>query len=84
VKEAQSGDVLRAGVALVCPGNRHLKIKRLFREEIAVLSDEPHVNGHRPSVDVLFRSVARECGPRGICDSDDWNGRRRCARHGRS
>jgi two-component system chemotaxis response regulator CheB len=66
VKEAQSGDVLRAGVALVCPGNRHLKIKRLFREEIAVLSDEPHVNGHRPSVDVLFRSVARECGPRGI------------------
>ena len=66
VKEAQSGDVLRAGWALICPGNRHLKVKRLFREEIAVLSDDPHVNGHRPSVDVLFRSVAQECGVRGI------------------
>jgi len=66
VKEAQSGDVLRAGWALVCPGNRHLKVKRLFQEEIAVLSDEPHVNGHRPSVDVLFRSVAQECGARSI------------------
>ncbi len=66
VKEAQSGDVLRAGCALICPGNRHLKVKRLFREEIAVLSDDPHVNGHRPSVDVLFRSVAQECGVRSI------------------
>lgn len=66
VKEAQSGDALRAGCALICPGNRHLKVKRLFREEIAVLSDDPHVNGHRPSVDVLFRSVAQECGVRSI------------------
>ena len=66
VKEAQSGDALRAGVALVCPGNRHLKIKRLFNEEIAVLSESPHVNGHRPSVDVLFRSVAEECASRSI------------------
>lgn len=66
VKEAQSGDALRAGVALVCPGNRHLKIKRLFNEEIAVLSEDAHVNGHRPSVDVLFRSVADECGSRSI------------------
>ena len=66
VKEARSGDVLQAARALVCPGNRHLKIKRLFRDEVAVLSDDPHVNGHRPSVDVLFHSVAQECGIRGI------------------
>jgi len=66
VKEAQSGDLLRAGCALICPGNRHLKVKRLFSEEVAVLSDEPHVNGHRPSADVLFRSVAEECGTRSI------------------
>ncbi len=66
VKEAQSGDILQAGLALVCPGNRHLKIRRLFAEEISVLSDDPPVNGHRPSVDVLFQSVAAECGSRGI------------------
>jgi len=60
VKEAQSGDLLLAGRAFVCPGSRHLKVKRLPLGDVAVLSDEPRVNGHRPSVDVLFRSVAEE------------------------
>ena len=60
VKEAQSGDVLLAGRALICPGNRHLKVKRLPLDDVAVLSDEPKVNGHRPSADVLFESVAQE------------------------
>jgi two-component system chemotaxis response regulator CheB len=60
VKEAQSGDVLQAGQVLVGPGNRHLKVKRLPLGQVAVLSDDPRVNGHRPSVDVLFRSVAEE------------------------
>lgn len=60
VKEAQSGDMLLAGRVLVCPGNRHMKIKRLPLGDVAVLSDDPRVNGHRPSVDVLFRSVAEE------------------------
>jgi two-component system, chemotaxis family, protein-glutamate methylesterase/glutaminase len=62
VKEAQSGDLLLAGRALVCPGSRHLKVKRLPLGDVAVLSDEPRVNGHRPSADVLFRSVAEEFG----------------------
>ena len=62
VKEAQSGDLLLAGRALVCPGNRHLKVRRTERGDIALLGDEPRVNGHRPSVDVLFHSVAREFG----------------------
>jgi two-component system chemotaxis response regulator CheB len=62
VKEAQSGDLLLAGRALVCPGNRHLKVKRLPLGDVAVLADEPPVNGHRPSVDVLFQSVADEFG----------------------
>ena len=62
VKEAQSGDLLLAGRALVCPGNRHLRAKRLPLGNVAVLADEPRVNGHRPSVDVLFRSVAEEFG----------------------
>jgi two-component system chemotaxis response regulator CheB len=62
VKEAQSGDLLLAGRALVCPGSRHLKVKRLPLGDVAILSDEPRVNGHRPSADVLFRSVAEEFG----------------------
>lgn len=66
VKEAVSGDLLLAGRALICPGNRHLKVKRLPLGEVAVLSDEARVNGHRPSVDVLFRSLAEEFGARGI------------------
>jgi two-component system chemotaxis response regulator CheB len=66
VKEAVSGDLLLAGRALICPGNRHLKVKRLPLGEVAVLSDEDRVNGHRPSVDVLFRSLADEFESRGI------------------
>ena len=60
VKEAQSGDVLQPGRVLICPGSRHMKVKRLPLGDIVVLSEEPRVNGHRPSVDVLLRSVAEE------------------------
>jgi two-component system chemotaxis response regulator CheB len=64
VKEAQSGDLLLAGRALICPGNRHLKVRRMEHGNIAILVDQPRVNGHRPSVDVLFNSVALEFGAR--------------------
>jgi two-component system chemotaxis response regulator CheB len=66
VKEAQSGDLLIAGRALICPGNRHIKVRRMPLGNTVVLSDEARVNGHRPSVDVLFRSVAMEFGSRSI------------------
>jgi two-component system chemotaxis response regulator CheB len=66
VKEAQSGDHLLAGRALICPGNKHLRVKRLAHAEVVVLSDEPKVNGHRPSADVLFRSVAEEFGNKSV------------------
>ena len=66
VKEAVSGDLLVAGRALICPGDRHMKVKKLPLGEVVVLSDEARVNGHRPSVDVLFRSLADEFGGRGI------------------
>ncbi len=66
VKEAQSGDLLLAGRALICPGNRHMKVRRLAHGDIAVLVDQPRVNGHRPSVDVLFQSVAQEFGDRAV------------------
>jgi two-component system chemotaxis response regulator CheB len=66
VKEAQSGDLLLAGRVLICPGNRHMKVKRLPLGNVAILVDDEPVNGHRPSVDVLFRSVAEEFGPQSI------------------
>ncbi len=60
VQEARSGDLLLAGRALICPGNRHMMVRRMPRGDMAVLSDGPPVNGHRPSADVLFHSVAQE------------------------
>jgi two-component system chemotaxis response regulator CheB len=62
VKEARSGDLLLAGRTLVCPGNRHIEARRSEPSGFVVLEDRPPVNGHRPSVDVLFRSVAKEFG----------------------
>lgn len=66
VKEAQSGDLLLAGRALICPGNRHMKVRRMEHGDVAILVDQPRVNGHRPSVDVLFNSVAQEFGSKAI------------------
>jgi two-component system chemotaxis response regulator CheB len=66
VKEAQSGDLLLAGRALVCPGNRHLKVRRMEHGNVAILVDQPRVNGHRPSANVLFHSVAQEFGSNAI------------------
>jgi two-component system chemotaxis response regulator CheB len=66
VKEAQSGDLLLAGRVLICPGSRHIKVKKLALGNVVVLSDEPRVNGHRPSVDVLFKTVAEEFGEKAL------------------
>ena len=60
VQEARSGDLLVAGRVLICPGNRHMVVRRMPRGDMVVLSDAPPVNGHRPSADVLFHSVAQE------------------------
>ena len=66
VQEARSGDLLLAGRVLICPGNRHIMVRRMPRGDMAVLSDAPAVNGHRPSADVLFHSVAQEFGPSAV------------------
>jgi two-component system chemotaxis response regulator CheB len=66
VKEAQSGDSLEAGRVLICPGNRHVKVKRMALGDVVVLNDEARVNGHRPSADVLFHSVAVEFGSQAV------------------
>jgi two-component system chemotaxis response regulator CheB len=63
IMEARSGDLLLSGRVLICPGNRHMMVRRMPRGEMVVLSDSPPVNGHRPSADVLFHSAAQEFGP---------------------
>ncbi len=62
VKEAQSGDLIAAGRVLICPGDRHMRVRRMPLGDVVVLSDDVKVNGHRPSVDILFHSVAHEFG----------------------
>jgi two-component system chemotaxis response regulator CheB len=59
VKEAEEGDAILPGRILVAQGNKHLEVeKKPLSEAVVHLSDSPHVSGHRPSVDVLFASVA--------------------------
>lgn len=57
VKEAEHGDALLKGRVLIAPGGRHMRVKRQGLELIVELVDGPPVNRHKPSVDVLFRSV---------------------------
>jgi two-component system chemotaxis response regulator CheB len=61
VREAKDGDRLERGVALIAPGNRHMQLRKSGGQYYVVIVDGPAVNRHKPSVDVLFRSVA-ECG----------------------
>ena len=62
VKEAENGDRVLPGRALIAPGGRHMRVVRsgaLYKVEVI---DGPPVNRHKPSVDVLFRSVAACAG----------------------
>ena len=61
-RRADDGDRIREGRALVAPGNRLLTVRRSGAHYVACVGDGPLVSRHRPSVDVLFRSVAREAG----------------------
>lgn len=62
VKEAETNDRVRAGVALIAPGGKHLLVRRSGATYYVDVIDGPLVNRHRPSVDVLFRSVAKSAG----------------------
>ncbi len=62
VKEAETGDPVLRGRALLAPGNRHLLLKRSGARYFVEVLDGPLVCRHRPSVDVLFRSGARYAG----------------------
>ncbi len=62
VKEAENDDTVMRGTALIAPGNRHTLLKRSGARYFVEVRDGPLVSRHRPSVDVLFRSVARYAG----------------------
>ena len=62
VREAVTGDVLRQGLALVAPGGRHLVVRANGAELWVEVLDGPLVSRHRPSVDILFESVATAVG----------------------
>jgi two-component system, chemotaxis family, protein-glutamate methylesterase/glutaminase len=66
VREARDGDRLLPGLALIAPGGKHLKVVRRGAQYYAEVLDGPLVNRHRPSVDVLFRSVADTAGRNAI------------------
>ena len=62
VKEAVDGDRVQAGRVLIAPGGRHMQLRLSGARYHVRVSDGPPVNRHRPSVDVLFRSVAAVAG----------------------
>jgi two-component system, chemotaxis family, protein-glutamate methylesterase/glutaminase len=62
VCEAQNGQQILPGHVYIAPGDQHLLIERDGARYRCRLSDGPHVNRHRPSVDVMFRSVAQNVG----------------------
>ncbi len=66
VREAQSNDRVVPGRALIAPGGRHMLLKRSGAQYFVEVVDGPLVNRHRPSVDVLFRSVARVAGKNAV------------------
>jgi len=66
VKEAENGDSVLRGRALIGPGNRHILLKRSGARYYVEVKDGPLVCRHRPSVDVLFRSAARYAGSNAV------------------
>jgi len=66
VKEAENGDSVIPGRALIAPGNRHMLLKRSGARYYVEIKDGPLVCRHRPSVDVLFRSASRYAGKNAV------------------
>lgn len=66
VSEAVDDEVIEHGHVYIAPGSHHLEIARVGGRHVCRLSDGPPVSGHRPSVDILFRSAARVSGPSAV------------------
>lgn len=65
-KEAHNGDYIEQGKVLIAPGDQHMRVKKFGdKYKVEVFSGD-RVNGHCPSVDVLFESMAKELGQRGV------------------
>jgi two-component system chemotaxis response regulator CheB len=62
VREAKSGDYIEKGHILIAPGDKHMRVKRIGEKFKVECFEDSKVNGHCPSVDVLFESVAKEAG----------------------
>lgn len=62
VREARNGDRVRSGLVLIAPGGLHMQLKRSGAQYHVEVLDGPPINRHKPSVDVLFRSVSRVAG----------------------
>lgn len=66
VKEAEDGDTVIRGRALIAPGNFHMLLKRSGARYYVEVKEGPLVSRHRPSVDVLFRSASRYAGQNAV------------------
>lgn len=66
VKEAQTGDFVERGRVLIAPGDRHMRLVKMGERFKVECFDGDKVNGHCPSVDVLFESAAKEAGSNAI------------------
>lgn len=66
VKEAKTGDMVEQGQVLIAPGDRHMKIRKVGDRYRIECIEGDRVNGHCPSVDVLFESVAKAAGDQAI------------------
>ena len=66
VCEARDGDRVVRGRALIAPGNHHLVLRRAGAAYVVQVRSGPLVSGHRPSVDILFKSVARHAGSNAV------------------
>jgi len=66
VYEAEDGQQIIPGHVYIAPGDKHLMVERSGARYLCKLNDGPPVNRHKPSVDVLFRSVAQNVGPNAI------------------
>jgi two-component system chemotaxis response regulator CheB len=62
VKEARTGDIIKQGQVFVAPGDQHVRIKKIGSSYKIECFEGERVNGHCPSVDVLFETVAKEAG----------------------
>jgi len=66
VKEAEDGDLLKPGRALIAPGDRHISVEKKSLSGLVRLLDTELVSGHKPSADVLFESIAKQYGRNSI------------------